>query len=162
MNKNALKPKAGEAGFTLIEVMIVVAIVAVITAFAYPAYQDYVLKSNRGIGKAELMKVASRQEEFRADNKSYTGDLTDLGYPDPYYVDGRGDATTAADARYQIDLTASATGVSFGVRAQPLNMQEDDTACLSLGIDNRGRRFQKVSSNSDGEITGDAADSDCW
>ncbi len=150
MNKNAMKAGTDEAGFTLIELMIVVAIVAVIAAFAYPAYQDYILKSNRGIGKAELMKVASRQEEFRADNKSYTGDLTDLGYPDPYYVDGRGDATTAADARYQIDLTASADGVSFGARAQPRNMQVDDTACMSLGIDNRGRRFQKVTDNSGG------------
>ena len=56
-------------GFTLIELMIVIVIVAVLLAVALPAYQDSVIKSNRSAGRGILLDVASRQEQYFINNK---------------------------------------------------------------------------------------------
>ena len=58
-------------GFTLIEVMIVVAIIGILGAIAYPAYQDYVLKGRRAEGRAALMEFMHQQERFATQNGTY-------------------------------------------------------------------------------------------
>ena len=75
------------SGFTLIELMIVVAIVGILAAIAYPNYIDSVRKSRRSLAKAALMEAAQKQEAFYARNATYTANLADLGYPDsPHQV----------------------------------------------------------------------------
>lgn len=66
-------------GFTLIEVMITVAIVGILAAIAYPSYIDYVTKSGRAEGVAAVMEVANLQEQYYLDNRTYASDLTKLG-----------------------------------------------------------------------------------
>jgi type IV pilus assembly protein PilE len=58
-------------GFTLIELMITVAVVAILGAIAYPSYQDFVQRSRRQEGKAALADAAARQEKFYLNNKTY-------------------------------------------------------------------------------------------
>lgn len=69
-------------GFTLIEVMIVVAIVGILAAIAYPSYDEYVKRGNRSEGMAQLNDIAARQERYYAQNNQYitaSADLAKLG-----------------------------------------------------------------------------------
>ncbi|TFG85920.1 MAG: prepilin-type N-terminal cleavage/methylation domain-containing protein, partial [Chromatiales bacterium] len=63
-------------GFTLIEMMIVVAIIAILAAIVYPSYIRYVVRSNQQAARSMLYAVADRQEQFFLDNKSYAADLS--------------------------------------------------------------------------------------
>ncbi|WP_265661048.1 type IV pilin protein [Stutzerimonas stutzeri] len=66
-------------GFTLIEVMIVVAIVGILAAIAYPSYQEYVMRSNRSEGMAMLNDAAARQERYFAQSNTYVTSNSDIG-----------------------------------------------------------------------------------
>lgn len=63
-------------GFTLIELMIVVAIIGILTAIAYPSYQQYVIRANRTAAQAEMMDIANRQQQFLLTNRSYVSKAT--------------------------------------------------------------------------------------
>jgi type IV pilus assembly protein PilE len=138
--KNRLAAPLAPKGFTLIELMIVVAVVAIIAAIAIPSYNSSVIKSKRAIGKAELLDVLSRQEQFFVNNKGYATDLTALGFvANPYFINDQGDAlTAAAGSIYQISLAAGATTAAFTLQATPQNDQIADTQCGTLQISNTG------------------------
>ena len=78
-------------GFTLMELMITVAIVGILAAVVLPTYSSYVMHSERtSVGNEELNPILAAQEEFRRDNLTYTLDLTDLGLPNnPYTTPNR-------------------------------------------------------------------------
>ncbi|AJE20456.1 type IV pilin protein [Azotobacter chroococcum] len=75
-------------GFTLIELMITVAIVAILAAIAYPSYQQYVLRGNRGAAQGAMMEIASRQQQFLLANRAYADEteLENSGYALPSEV----------------------------------------------------------------------------
>lgn len=60
-----------QKGFTLVELMITVAIIGILAAIAYPSYQQYVVRSNRSAAQAFMMSVADRQEQYIFDAKQY-------------------------------------------------------------------------------------------
>ncbi|MET0718666.1 MAG: type IV pilin protein, partial [Pseudoxanthomonas sp.] len=60
-------------GFTLIELMIVVAVVAILAAVSYPSFQDQIRKSRRAQAKADLVEYAAAAERFHTSNNSYVG-----------------------------------------------------------------------------------------
>ena len=75
------KPASKEAGFTLIELMIVVGIVGILAAIAYPSYQEFVIRANRADAQDKITEIMFEQERLQVRQRSYTADLTDLGYP---------------------------------------------------------------------------------
>jgi len=150
MNKNPTKSRNAQRGFSLIELMIVVAIIAVISAFAYPSYDRYVIKTKRSVAQNALLQVADRQQQFFMDNKRFAADITNLGFPaNPYVVDDNGTSTVAsdADAVYSLSLS-NVTATTWTATATPLNSQlSRDTYCGSLTITQTGAKSKSGASD---------------
>jgi len=88
----------GARGFTLIELIIVIAIIALLVAVAMPSYRDHVRKSRRAEAQAYLMAVAGRQQQFLVDSRGYAATLATINIPMPSSVVGSYDVTLAAAA----------------------------------------------------------------
>lgn len=97
-------------GFTLIELMIAVAIVGILSVIAYPSYERYVVRTNRAEAQQFMVEVASLQEQYLADARAY-GTLAQLNAVTPSRV----------DAVYSVSVVPNnaATPPSFVVRAVP-------------------------------------------
>lgn len=142
-------------GFTLVELMIVVAIVGILAAIGYPSYIDYVTKTNRSVGTSTLLQVTARQEQFYLDNKQYADDLTKLGYPaNPFYVDNNTEISGASSTAMLYKIEVNRTAVNkYTLSAVPLNQHlTRDTKCGTLTLDNRGTKGE----------SGTGSVSDCW
>jgi type IV pilus assembly protein PilE len=132
-----------QRGFTLIELMVVVAIIAIILAFAFPSYERYIVRTKRAVAQNALLQVADRQQQFFMDNKRFAADLTNLGFnANPFVVDDDGAATVAGDVDAVYSLTLSnVTQTTWTVTAAPLNGQlSRDTDCGSLSITQAGTK----------------------
>lgn len=68
-----------QRGFTLIELMMVVVILAILLAVALPAYQNQIIRGHRAAAKSEMLEIANRQQQYMLANRGYTNTLADLG-----------------------------------------------------------------------------------
>ena len=136
-------------GFTLVELLIVVTIVGLLAVIAVPSYTNYIVRAKRQAASQLLLTVASRQEQFFMDNKTYAGGLDQLGYANETFgIDDNGEivAYDAASARYVFlveagTTTAAGTVMAYSASATPVGEQEErDAACAVLGIDNTGAK----------------------
>jgi len=69
-----------QSGITLMELMIVIVVLGILVAVAYPSYRDFATRAKRNEAKAALLQIATNQERFYLNNQEYTEDLTDLGF----------------------------------------------------------------------------------
>lgn len=157
MNIDSAHPaRRDSAGFTLIEVMIVVVIISIIAALGYPSYMEFVTRSNRQVARTVLYQVADRQEQFFLDNKRYAADLVELlNLPEEALglgVDREGQFVgEGSDARIYLVTIPAGDDLSYTLRAAPQLVQaERDTDCGWLELTNTGDRDQ--------EFAGDR----CW
>lgn len=127
-------------GFTLIELMIVVAVVAILTTIAYPSYQDAMRKSRRAQAKADLVEYAAMAERFRTVENKYTGFTLQFT---------QSPREAGATARYT--LSADMAAHTFLITATPTSGQDADR-CGTLTIDHTGKKT----------ASGAAPLSECW
>ena len=113
--------KASQRGFTLIELMITAAIIAILAAVAYPSYTRYVTKSNRTTAQAQMLDIANRQQQYLMANRTYAtkAQLTTAGYVLP----------TQLTNLYSWDVALGATAVpSFTITFTGIGPQASDGA----------------------------------
>ena len=116
-----------DAGFTLIELMIVVVVLAILVSLAYPAYQDQVRKSRRALAKADLVEYAQMAERFHTVNNTYVGfSLPATQVP----------REAGATAHYTLELTEQEAN-AFTIQATPEGPQASDT-CGTLSLNHAG------------------------
>jgi len=133
-------------GFTLIELMITLLIVAILAGIAVPSYRTYVLRSHRVEATAALLRVAAAQEKFYLQNNTYTenvGDVSGLGFSTTDDVDN----FITENGWYKITVT-DADNESFAVTAEAQGDQVNDTDCTDFSLESTGAK--------------DASGESCW
>ena len=127
-------------GVTLMELMIVVTIIGILAAIAYPNYREFVARAKRTEARAALLKIATNQEKYYLQNNIFTTDLTVLGFnASPYTTDS---------GTYSVRIV-SADASNFTAEADYIPGDGEAGKCNLFGIDARG---QKTSD----------PDTDCW
>jgi type IV pilus assembly protein PilE len=136
-------------GFSLIELMVVLAIIAILAAIAIPSYGRYAFRARRPDGQELLLRIANAQERYYATNNHY-GSLTDLGFNDAnsekgYYL-----------AAFDPDIAAGSTSAqTYTATVTPQGAQLKDV-CGSLTINDAGVKTPLATSASS------AINGSCW
>jgi type IV pilus assembly protein PilE len=145
-------------GFTLIELMIVIVIMAILASASVAGYRQYIRRANRADATTALLRLSAAQERFYLQNNRYATSADELTDPPPAGLGIAGTergfyelAVEAADDGAVVGYSATATARTDGA-------QRDDDDCSSLGIDQSGQRTASdADGNSDAAIT-----SRCW
>lgn len=141
-------------GFTLIELVITVAIVGILTAIALPAYTKHVTKSRRTAAEACLANYASYMERFYATNMSYKQTQASVSVRPLPQLDCATSANTGDYYSYDVDAT-TLTDSAYKLSATPKSTQlKNDTQCGTVTLDQSGKHA--VTGTSLGSVT------DCW
>lgn len=138
------KNKKNNSGFTLIELMVTVAIVAVLAAIAIPSYNDYVMRGKRAEGRAYLMDAAALLERYYSDNNLYARATNTMP----------GTVATAAGATSESGYYTGSMTVSTPFQTYTITATQNfnDTDCGNLTLTHDGTKGN----------TGSSSVSDCW
>ncbi|WP_346949538.1 type IV pilin protein [Dyella sp.] len=129
-------------GFTLIELMVVVAVIAILAALAIPSYYRYMLRANRVAAEAVMLDMSSAQERYMIDSRQYTTSNALLGY---------GALPDTVSPNYTIAVaTSSGPPPSYTITATPIGNQTRDSGCGTLKL------------GSDGSKTASGTSTTCW
>jgi type IV pilus assembly protein PilE len=144
-------------GFTLIELMIVVAIVAVLAMLAFPAFVDHVRKSRRADAITELNKVAQAQERWRANNPNYNNADVSSAATGLRLVGGTTVATSynLSSGYYTIAIGTTLSSTTYTATATAAGAQSTDAKCATLTLTMTGGNVTYGS-------TGTATANQCW
>lgn len=112
--------KKNNAGFTLVELMIVIAIIGVLSSLAYPSYVSHVKKANRADGIDSLLALAGRMEEFYMNNDTYAGATVA--------------SADSSEKLYKLSITAQ-TAFAYTIQAAPV---DGDSYCGNLTLNSLG------------------------
>lgn len=144
-------------GFTLVELMIVVAIISIISAIAYPSYRENVRRSNRAEVRALMLENAQFMERFFTENNSYlqTAGATPTSPVLPNTVSPRGATGTKVNYNIAFRAVPARTATTFAIEAVPVNNMASD-ACATLTYNHLGQR------GTEGTLTGGMTTDTCW
>jgi len=138
--------KAGQRGVTLMELMIVVAIVGILASVAVPGYRAHIIRVKRSEAKTELMAVAQQLERCYTRGNAYE-DAGANGCPGfPVAVPRTGTVT------YEITADIAEDGQAFALTATPQGGQANDTTCGALTLNQLGVRG----------VSTEAEPNSCW
>jgi len=142
-----------QRGFTLIELMITVVIVGILAGIALPAYTQYVTKAKRSAVQGYMLQIASREEQYLADARTYAI-LGTLGLTPPAEVDGKYTVVaTVITATTDPDYIVGAALPQYIITATPIGSQlANDTKCGILTLNSLGTRTEG----------GTGSLSECW
>lgn len=146
-----------QKGFTLIEVMVVVIIVAILASVAYPSYLDHILKSKRAAAQGFMMSVANKEEQIMLDSRCYVSVAGNADFPkDPANAPPGLNLAVPLDvsSHYNVVVVAGACGTpTYAITATPTSpAQQKDLKCAKLTLDQTGNKG----------ITGTGSVQDCW
>ena len=150
--------KRPAAGFTLIELMVVIVIGTILLAVAIPSYQVQIRKSRRIDAKTAVLDMAGREERFFSTNgAAYSVTPTDMGYAGafPQQVGSGYYQITVCSPAGNCDPNANPPPApSYYVTATPVagTSQAKDTECTSFSVDSTGQQF----------VTGTGTTATCW
>jgi len=126
-------PNPRSRGFTLIELMIAVAVIAILAAVAYPSYRDQITKSHRADAKTALLALAQRMERFYTERSTYVG--ASVGAAGIY-------PNKSDQGYYNLSITAQ-TADAFTIKAAPTGQQAGDK-CGSYLFNQLGQKTLDV------------------
>src|SRR5580704_9634517 len=129
MTKNTAPPKTASGGFTLIELMVTVAIVAILATIASAAYTSQVQKSRRTDARNAVLDLAGREEKLFSTTNAYSATATDLGYAAFPVAVGSG--------YYNVSVVVG-TPVTYVITATAIGTQLNDTQCATLSVNQLG------------------------
>jgi type IV pilus assembly protein PilE len=128
MDRVMRKRSDNVSGMTLIELLIVVAIVGILAAVAGPAWNDQVIKSRRADARKTLLAAQIEQEQYRANNLTYATSMSAMGM-------GSFDSTSRDYYRLEV---VSADTTSFLITATPNGNQANDSTCNAFAVRQTG------------------------
>jgi type IV pilus assembly protein PilE len=131
-------------GFTLIELMITVAIIGILAAIAVPAYSKYVIQGKRSDAKAALLSAQLAQEKYRANNTTYATTLSAANI-----------ASTSPGGYYTIALSGTPTATAYTITATPVSTFTDSD-CGTFAVNKDGKTTSDTGQTTAAKVT------ECW
>jgi type IV pilus assembly protein PilE len=147
--KEGTKKRPSQAGFTLIELMIAVAVVGVLTSVAYPSFMDQVQRVRRTDAVVAMMQVQWAQERFRSNSASY-GSLAEVGMP-----------ATSTAGHYSLQVSNN-TANGYEVAATATGAQARDVQCSNLKLSMQGANAVYLSGPDAGVGNAEDTNRRCW
>jgi type IV pilus assembly protein PilE len=132
------------AGFTLIELMIAVAVVGILATIAATSYQGQLQRSRRTDARSALLDLAGREEKLYSTTNAYSQAASDLGYAAFTQRIGSG--------FYTVGVAVPNPPISYVITATAVGAQASDTACATLWVDQTGAQGS----------TGSGTPATCW
>jgi type IV pilus assembly protein PilE len=148
MTKQTTPPKMALSGFSLLELVVTMAIASILATIAVTAYTSQIQKSRRTDARSALLDLAGREEKLFSTNNAYSATPSDLGYA----AVGTPFPISVGSGYYTVNVTVANPPVSYVITATAVGTQTSDTQCVTLSVDQTGAQTS----------TGTGTAATCW